>query len=41
LQVTIIYQDLGKGGAIQGVLLTASAWLVDQATVHPELTTEV
>jgi alpha-galactosidase len=41
VEVTAINQDLGKDGAIQGVLLTKTAWLIDEATVDPEVTTEV
>ena len=40
-EVTAIDQDLGKDGAIQGELVTPSAWRMETAEVDPEVKSEV
>ena len=40
-EVTAIDQDLGKDGAIQGRLITPSAWRLETSDVDPESSTEV
>lgn len=40
-EVTAVDQDLGKDGAIQGRLITPSAWQLEAGVVDPEVTTEV
>ena len=40
-EVTQIDQDLGKGGAVQGTLVTPSAWVTETAAADPESSTEV
>ena len=41
VEVTAIDQDLGKNGAIQGRLITPSAWRLESSDVDPEASTEV
>ena len=40
-EVTAINQDLGKDGAIQGELVTPSAWLAPAGRADPEASTEI